>query len=151
MKIIFLDIDGVLNSEKYLRAFGGIGVSIDMSRLELIKEIVVATGALIVLSTSWREHWDKDEAQCDNIGKEINKIFGLQGLEVFDKTPNLHYRREREIEEWLMLHPETENFVVIDDMFLDSERIRGHFVKTNNYKNGIEKENALLAINILNG
>lgn len=150
MKIIFLDIDGVLNSEKYLRASGGFGVSIDISRLELIKEIIAATDALIVLSTSWREHWDKNENKCDTIGREINEIFACEGLIIFDKTPNLHCRRELEIEHWLRIHPETENFVVIDDMFLDSEKIRNHFVKTDNYKNGIEKENVLFAINILN-
>ena len=67
MKALFLDFDGVLNTEKYLALYGAEGVVIDPARLELLKEIIDATGAKIVLSTSWREHWSTVQSENDPI------------------------------------------------------------------------------------
>ena len=50
LKVIFLDVDGVLNSKQD-------GNSIKLrtdSHFRLLQEIVKATGAKIVLSSSWR-------------------------------------------------------------------------------------------------
>lgn len=52
MKILFLDFDGVLNSQEYRDVYGSSGAGIDRSRLSLIKSIVDATNAKIVLITS---------------------------------------------------------------------------------------------------
>lgn len=151
MKVVFLDFDGVLNSRKYIRECGYYGVVIDPERLNMVKQIIDATSAKIVLSTSWREHWDKDMALCGQVGKEINDIFARFGLSVFDKTEFIGRSREMEIEMWLENHPETENFVVLDDRFLDSQSLRNHFVKTDNYRDGIDENNVKQAIEILNG
>lgn len=52
MKVIFLDIDGVLNSRAYDRKRNwNEKTDIDETRLPFIKEIVDATGAKIVLSS----------------------------------------------------------------------------------------------------
>ena len=61
MKIIFLDIDGVLNSEMYEWSRGEDRADnrIDLSRVRLLKDIVSATDAKIVLSSTWRLDWDK--------------------------------------------------------------------------------------------
>ena len=150
MKVIFLDFDGVLNSEKYVRNFSGYGVIIDPTRMALLKHIIDKTKAKIVLSTSWREHWEQCTGKCNDTGKEINKIFNEFNLSIFDKTPSIGGNREDEIESWLKSNPETENFVVLDDRFLDSPIIRGHFVKTDNYRSGISEENVNEAIKILN-
>ena len=57
MKVIFLDIDGVLNSRAYDRKRNWNEQSdIDETRLTLVKEIVDATEAKIVLSSTWRQH-----------------------------------------------------------------------------------------------
>ena len=60
MKVIFLDIDGVLNSRAYDRKRNWDELTnIDESRLPLVKNIVDETGARIVLSSTWKTHWDK--------------------------------------------------------------------------------------------
>ena len=82
MKVIFLDFDGVLNSEKYIRTCGHYGVIIDPSRMVMLKEIIDKTDAKIVLSTSWREHWSKDASLCNDTGREINRIFAEYSLEI---------------------------------------------------------------------
>ena len=55
MKIIFLDIDGVLNSKAYdSKRDWNKQTNIDETRLPLIKQIVEATDAKIVLTSTWR-------------------------------------------------------------------------------------------------
>lgn len=150
MKVVFLDFDGVLNSERYVRNCGEYGVIIDPSRMQLLKQIIEATGARIVLSTSWREHWSKNENEMDETGILINEIFAAYQLEIFDKTPKLGGRREQEVESWLNEFPDIENFVVLDDRFLHAEFLKEHFVKTANYLEGLDDENVAQAIEILN-
>ena len=67
-KVIFLDIDGVLNSVKYDRERRLQDGNIDESRLLLLRAIVDVTGADIVLSASWRKHWHTDGKKADAIG-----------------------------------------------------------------------------------
>ena len=56
MKVIFLDIDGVLNTEDTFRKMidGFLDIEIDEFRVEYLKKIVDATDAKIVLSSSWK-------------------------------------------------------------------------------------------------
>ena len=123
VKVIFLDFDGVLNAQTDVCCHG---VSILPQKIQLLKQIVDATGAKIVLSTSWREHWSADETGCDDTGVLMNGIFSQSGLEIWDKTPQLPPRREAQIRSWLDAHPETENFVVLDDALLSADFMEGH-------------------------
>lgn len=150
MKVIFLDIDGVLNSEQYIRECDGCGIVIDPSKMVLLKQIVDATDAKIVLSTSWREHWSKDAAQCDSTGVLMNSVFGAYGMQIFDKTLQLHTRRETEIKSWLDKNPDVKKYVVLDDMLLSGAFLTGHFVKTSSYFGGLDEMDVRNAIGILN-
>lgn len=150
MKIIFLDFDGVLNSAKYLADCENQGVVIDPSKLALLKQIIDATNARIVLSTSWREHWSKTPAECDDIGRFIEQTFSFYGLQIFDKTPVLRARREIQIRIWLDQHPQVQNFVVLDDMLLNADFMEGHFVKTSYHFDGLAEDDVQKAIEILN-
>ena len=151
MKVLFLDFDGVLNSEKYVRGCGHFGAVIDPSRMVLLKQIVDATGARLVLSTSWREHWGRTDAECDDTGRQINAIFADHGLTVWDKTPQLRLSREEEIKAWLDVHPEVTAFAVLDDRVLSADFLDGHFVKTANYRDGLDEAAAAKAIALLRG
>lgn len=155
MKIIFLDIDGVLNSRAYDRKRNwNEQTDIDETRLPLVKKIVDETGAKIVLSSTWREHWDKDSEKCDNDGVYIIKTFAKFGLEIYDKTPNigLYAERYNEINTWLDNVQEViESFVIIDDYRYGWKELADNFVKTNpNFGLGLEEEHVLKAIEILN-
>ncbi len=149
MKIIFLDFDGVLNSEKYIRSCGHYGVVIDPSRMKLLSRLINSTDAKIVLSTSWREHWDSDKSKCDKTGLLINEIFAEHRLSIHDKTPKLPSDRESEIKMWLEQHEDVTDFVVFDDAFLSADYLQNRFVKTSNYRNGLSEENIKEAIEIL--
>ncbi len=151
MKILFLDFDGVLNDENYVRDQGYFGLILNPKNLLLLKRLIDATGAKIVLSTSWREHWNLDPSECDEIGLEINQIFAQYGLEAYDKTPEIGYRREVPIRSWLDAHPEVETFVVLDDLRLGADWLEGHFVRTSNRHGGLSEENLRDAIEVLGG
>lgn len=148
LKVVFLDFDGVLNSEKYVRNCNHYGVIIDPRRMLLLKQIIDATDAFIVLSTSWREHWSPNIYECDETGIIITEKFKEYGLSIFDKTPKLLTGREQEIKAWLDSHS-VENFVVLDDSFLSDTFLDGHFIKTSNYRDGLDKQNVSDAIKIL--
>lgn len=131
-RIVFLDIDGVLNSVRYDRERREHDGNIDETRLALLKGLIDDTGAEIVLSSSWRKHWGSAPEECDNIGEELNSEFGKFGLRVSDKTPVLSaLERGIEIKAWLDAHAdEVGSFVILDDMFFGFAGLEEHFVKT---------------------
>lgn len=155
MKVIFLDIDGVLNSRAYDRKRNwNEQTDIDETRLPLVKKIVDETGANIVLSSTWREHWNVDPRLCDSDGIYINNTFAKYGLKIYDKTPDLGiaFDRPDEIKVWLDSTEEIiERFVIIDDYRYTWGKLSDNFVKTNpNFGLGLEEEHAQKAIEILN-
>lgn len=155
MKIIFLDIDGVLNSRAYDRLRNrDEQTDIDETRLPLVKSIVDRTGAKIVLSSTWRVHWSVHPQLCDRDGIYINEVFAKYGLEIYDKTPSLGIRAERrdEIAKWLeRAREKVESFVIIDDYRYGWADLSDRFVKTNpNFGLGLEQEHVEKAVEILN-
>lgn len=155
MKVIFLDIDGVLNSRSYDRKRDWKKqTGIDETRLPLVKKIVDETGAKIVLSSTWREDWDKDAALCRADGVYINRVFAKYGLQVYDKTPNLggYVERKDEVKGWLdSAGANIENFAIIDDYGFGWAELSDYFVKTNSVSGrGLEEEHVRKAIGILN-
>ena len=103
MKVIFLDIDGVLNCEKTPnpRKFPYI---VDAELLGRLRQLLERTGASVVLSSTWR---------YDPAG-----IFSAThyGIPFIDVTPDLPKEpRCKEILRWLRQNPEVSRYVVIDD------------------------------------
>lgn len=154
MKIIFLDIDGVLNSEMYKACSSENCVDgyIDLSRVKLLADIVNATDAKIVLISSLRIDWDKSPEFCGEDGKYINKCFAKYGLSIMDKTPYISFftARRKEIISWLSVYQnEVESFVIIDDMQDGWESLSSRVVNTNPYEYGLEEVHAKKAIELL--
>ena len=150
IRVIFLDIDGVLNSAVYDRERTDKDGNIDVSRLVLLKQIVDAANAQIVLSSSWREHWEPEDEKCDQIGKELNCVFRGAGLCIADKTP-MTGSRQKEISSWLDAHPYTADYVILDDAFGGWGDLEPHLVKTNSrIGRGLEDRHVEAAVKILN-
>lgn len=149
MKVLFLDFDGVLNSQDYRDNYGSMGAGIDKSKMPLLKRLVNTTDAKIVIITSLREYWDKNPDKCDYFGKVINDTFAEYGLEIYDKTPvSDSGKREDEILDWIVNNPGIKNYVAIDDGALFAKFLVGHFVQP---KDGLEEEHVKKAVEILNG
>lgn len=155
MKIIFLDIDGVLNSREYDKRRDLTKLTnIDETRLPFVKQIVDETGAVIVLSSTWRTHWNSDRDKCDEAGVYITDIFSKYGMDIYDKTPDLGYSADRhdEIKQYMTeLGEDVENFVIVDDYRYGWGELSDNFVKTDPYGSlGIDEDVVACAVKILN-
>lgn len=136
MRVIFLDIDGVLLNHGSLRLGGS--KHLDLECVKVLNDIIERTGAKVVVSSTWRRFWAKAEL----IGHLT--AFGFRG-DVIDYTPSLRYNegifavpRGDEIAAWLAEHSEVTDFVIIDD---DSDMARlGHKLVKTSMKTGLTRD-----------
>ena len=158
MKIIFLDVDGVLNCSSSKSSCGAY-VGIDDSRLKLLRKIVDETGAKIVLVSTWKANWQKDpfkKSLQDSLANYLDRKFKKYGLFVSDKTPNREGKkflsRGQGIVSYLLGSKTVDSFVILDDCVFDYDscELTDNFVKTDFQKGGLNEKHTNLAINILN-
>jgi len=125
---------------------------IDLSRVKLLADIVNVTDAKIVLSSTWREDWDKSPEICGDDGKYIDECLAKYGLSIIDKTPYLSYSDDRRIEilTWLCHHrTEVESFAILDDINRGWAELHNRVVITNPYGYGLEEEHVQRALDLL--
>lgn len=102
MKVLFLDIDGVVNCATTAQRWGSF-IGIDPLMSFTVGKIQLDTGCEIVLSSSWRH-------TPDGI-KEVEKLFNLYSMTPGSKTGF----RGDEINMWLKDHPEVTRYAILDD------------------------------------
>ena len=159
IKIIFLDIDGVLNGfdfaeymrynlwklipfkpvKKFIKEKLSRFVEIDRKRVRRLARICHKTGAKVVISSSWRGGlFTKDgkrKAEYDH-QKSFWKWMDYYNIEVIGRTPRLRTssQRQDEILTWLSTNQDKyniEKFVVLDDESADLQIFAGsNLVKT---------------------
>jgi len=131
MKVIFLDVDGVLNSLKTCIANGGYPFELteyaafDQNAIKLLQRFCDSSGVQVVMSSAWRMY------------NSVEDFREHLGLPVIDLTPmNLmgQYRfRGYEIEEWLETHKDlgiTHYCILDDNSDMTPDQIENHFVQT---------------------
>ena len=177
MRVIFLDIDGVLNSESYLLKLEAkhhqlghtapagpesasscdcfkLYQQIDPEAIARLNRLVAVTDARIVVSSTWRKLFDPPEL--------LDLLLG-HGLvaEIIGETPDGHAEPEMldvygpleriyrgyEIDFWLRKHPEVDRFVILDDGS-DMEMHTKRLVQTDS-EEGLLDEHVELAIRVL--
>lgn len=133
MKILFLDIDGVISTARS-------GWRVDPALLGLLADTVRKAGASVVLSSSWRE---------DSLQKTLPFLPSvLRGL-ITGQTPSLlSGDRSEEIRHYLMAHP-AERYAILDDEDRFPDFQRKHLVLTNP-ETGLTESNCNDIIHILN-
>lgn len=150
-KIIFLDFDGVLNTEHYqdLLQYQGkpwqdeYGAFFDPKAVKQLKRIIDATDADIVVESSWK-YLGLDAM------KELWRVRNLPGT-IIDITPSLLGKNKGvEIASWLSKYAKQDiRYVIIDDEYVILDSQLPHFILTNPYE-GITEEQANRAISMLN-
>jgi hypothetical protein len=153
MKIIFLDIDGVLNNKESAKLkkvsipecpcwYGREVHPFDKRCVERLNIITDLTGAKIVVSSTWRLMFE----QAPQVLVEHMQKMGVTG-EVIGQTPRGSGFRGEEIQTWLDEHKDVEQFVIIDDD-TDMLHLFSHLVQTRTTM-GIEDEDVDKAITML--
>lgn len=162
MRVVFLDVDGVLNSVRDLMEYrkkNGIDHCILYDEVEdrplgLLKTIVDSTGCKLVVSSTWRKAYDEEGnavLKAGKLYKKLEKRLLEYGMEVFDVTPVVRgddVERGDEIRAWLAEHLDVESFVILDDDSDMREFTSTHLVKTT-YENGLTEEHVKKAIAML--
>lgn len=145
MRVIFLDVDGVLNNSKTRSRTpdGWLGVSTNL--INKLKRIISETGAVTVLSSTWKHSSVKD----------LNYLYKKLGsAKPVDRTYDPDGRDSRRgagINDYINNH-QVENFVILDDYSFDfrQQNLLRHFVNTDEAK-GLTDDNVTQAIQILKG
>ena len=102
MKVLFLDVDGVLNNAETIeRSWGFSGI--DPRLASLVKRIRSNTGCKVVLSSSWTLVKSGQEQVEQHVGRCV------------DVTPMRLGSRGHEINAWLRAHPEVQRYAILDD------------------------------------
>lgn len=148
-RIIFLDIDGVL-ATTYSH------YNVDPQKVKLLEDIIKATDAKIVVSSSWsvgcrnaEEFIERDfRGFFERKTKEITED-SLFIKSIIDVTDHMGSARGDEIQRWLDAHEdEVESYVIIDDDIDMLEEQLFHFVQTDGWY-GLSDRTVFLAIQVL--
>lgn len=158
-KIIFLDVDGVLNSGAYIKRpdvdFDDPKYQMDPMAVARLNRITDATGAVIVVSSTWRLAFIRSANALAQL-QSCFRAYGVTGT-IIGMTPDkqsIRNRRGKEIQAWLdgnrmCSHPiQVDRYVIIDDDS-DMGRLLPKMVKTL-FEDGLQDTHVTQIIDILN-
>lgn len=158
-KIIFLDIDGVLNSqntfrdnheyEKFFVRYMNDNVNdritykmldIDLDKVFMIRYICNLTGAKVVISSTWRRsRWYP----------LIEERLVTLGIPIVGVTPYIDSRSGDEIRKYLV-DEKVDDFVILDDdIFSDFRELENYLIKTSFYDEGLTYEISKEVVRVL--
>ena len=152
MKVIFLDIDGVLNcATSKSRCFGCLGI--DDDKVKRLKTIVLNTGAKIYLISDWKDGWYKEpylKGEQDIFADYLDRKLKKQGLYIADKLNGEPYERGKSIKEWVNGKC-IDSFVILDDITQDysEQGFEKQFIQADSSV-GLTDNDVIQAIEILN-
>lgn len=149
IRLIFLDIDGVICCNNYGR--------LEPQKLERLQRIVAATDARVVLSSDWRRVPQAKREALDTL-----RSYGIRVIGTTPCRPQLLPVRPQEILAWMQKYkaapayglskPAIGGWIAIDDRWLTEEyggaELIGHFVQTH-IASGLTDNLASQAIQLL--
>jgi hypothetical protein len=156
-KILFLDLDGVLNSERsflagayrtaeyakenpddpyYLKITT---CTIDPIACGMVNRLCRELNVKIVISSTHRMHFTDGPEKLNQI-KNYFDLLGVHGEYIIDYTLRLHTIRGKEIDEWLFRHPDVSQYAILDDSSDMLESQMDNFVHCN-LDNGMSAQN----------
>lgn len=114
---------------------------LDPVAIKLLQRVIERTGAVCVLSSTWRLGVDR---------KWLDKFQAYLGVSIVDCTREAYDKRGYQIQDWLDAHQEVTHYAILDD---DSDMLpeqMGNFVKTS-HEDGLSYQNYVDLIEILDG
>lgn len=148
--VLFLDVDGVLNSALYLHNNPGSFdrkdndwiTMLDPLPCALLAGVIRRTGAAVVISSAWRYNHSPAEMKQLLRRRDVDVV-------VLGRTELGAGHRGAQILRWLAEHPEVTRWAVIDDSG-DMDGCFHRFVQTS-WSFGMQQEHADLLCEILMG
>ena len=141
-KVIFLDLEGVLNNNlnwKDCQPVGNTSLKIHPLILGRVKAIMDATDAKLILSPSFR--WFENKQAISEFVAEN----GIDPEDILDAVPTIGWDRKKEYSQYFENHPEIKAYVIIDDGY----HIDDYRVIRPEWKTGMTTQDAVRAIEIL--
>lgn len=124
-KVIFLDMDGVLNCKNTPNVNGKVWL-IDRQLVKRFNRIFdTCKDVEVVLSSSWRYAVENKTIDINWLMENV----GYTGPKIVHMTPPGEDDRGYEIQAWLDVHKDVEKFVIIDDD-TDMAHLIDHLIKT---------------------
>jgi hypothetical protein len=145
MKVLFLDIDGVLNNKKYINKVES-GNALDPRCIMHLNHIIDMTGCKVVVSSAWRLYhtWPELLSILENAGVNTKTFIGV--------TRNLFHKflsRDDEILDWLQNNTtEDVKYVVLDDQGTGLHKVFDNLVLTEFSGDGLNAEKAQKVIQL---
>lgn len=153
MKVIFLDVDGVLNCQASNSKCGGY-IGIDGDKVKRLRCIAEKSNAKIVLISSWKTRWERTEKELQSeLTNYLDRKLKRENLFILDKTKDQIWNRGEGIIQWCERSGRVDNFVILDDEEFDYEElnIKNRLIKTSFYEEngGLQDKHVELAIKLL--
>lgn len=173
-KVIFLDVDGELTYSGYSNPDT---FNIDYEKVALLKRIVDETGAIIILSSSWKCMHDKQTGEKRRGYRKLEEALAAYGLKIYEDLPDIKPEvqqvntepmtleeimnepvdytigRAVEIVKWIQENQPT-SFVILDDEDWHWEHfnLHKHWIQPSwhDENGGLHEEHVEKAIRILN-
>ena len=146
-RVIFLDVDGVLNNGSWAMEMYDKGIRtyrddiLYEPALERLKRLVDATGAMIVVSSSWRQNITSF--------RHLRDWLKMYGMKISDITPYVGGCRGDDITAWFNRNPGEWSYAILDDEDDMGEHM-DHLVQTD-FDVGFTDQDCEKAMIILSG
>lgn len=159
MKVIFLDIDGVINSEDFAIWIhehpefceNGGHFWIDPQKIDMIVNLCEETGAKLVISSSWRGWSLRSTLEDFSTYRDLSRLnpYIVGVTPRFYMNSKMYMSRGDEIQYYLSTDQSITHYCIVDDDndMLDSQK--DNFVRTD-FQTGLTMEDVEKIKNILN-
>ncbi len=157
MRVIFLDVDGVLCTPLSLQMNRLLRLPVERQRFDplslyWLRRLAAWSGARMVLSSSWRDGLTVDDPFCKAIVGHLYASLAKNGTPIFDAAPLFPCGdKGGEIAAWLEQH-DWESYAVLDDhdCFSSRPEVRAHWVPVPDSR-GLRRREARAALAMLGG
>ncbi len=129
MNIIFLDIDGILNTSSDRR--------INRNMVKRLSRLVKDTNSKVILHSGWRFWFNENMQPLNGQAKNLQEELWREGITLSGKTPDLSDEnikktqtfskvKASEILSWLDKQSDIDAWAVLEDLDLKNETIKKH-------------------------
>lgn len=154
VKVLFLDVDGVLNSARNVLAFGAMPFpncndeksrrfvgNLDRLAVAMLRRVCEEMGACVVLHSTWRKHMS------------VELFAELTGLPMLDRTDPAFEPKSDAVACWFRDNPQfnVTHFAVVEDEDVFDPKFRGRFRRNDEMLSDDEMRKHLVLTDRLNG